>query len=395
MGRPLLTWLIVTAGIFIIAGSDTASAQVPEASTVPRTAVPARETIVAPESLAEPVATPVSQTPGQPTATVPAVAPAPAPAGVTPLPPAAPATTSTTSSPTTTRSYSAAVIGLTLDGINAGVLKKVEGGAALAEVVVEPVGPTNISKKHIAAVKYENLSFDVGFDSKTILDWIASTWKGTPARKNGVLQIADYNYDVRAERQFSQALLIGTTFPALDAASKEPAFLKVTIAPELVRDAAGSGKIQLGASKSSKLWLPSNFRLEMDGLDASRVSRIAPLTVGQTVGESAVGELREYEKSAGGLTFSDLKVTMPESSGASWAKWHHDFVISGMNGDAQEKNGAIVFLDPTRTIELGRVSLFNCGIYRYGAEPVASNLDTISRVTANLYCERMELIVQK
>ena len=352
MRRPVSTLFVVTAGVLVVAATGTVSAQVPEASTVPRTAVPTREAVVAPRSLAEPAATPVSQTPGQPAATAPAVAPAPA--DVTPLPPSAPSTTSPTSSAATDRSYSTGVIGLTLEGITAGVVKKVEGGAAVAEVVVENVGPNNISKKHIAAIKYENLSFDVGFDSKTVLDWIASTWKGLPARKSGVLQVGDYNYDIRSERQFNQALLIATTFPALDAASKESAFLKVTIAPESVREAAGSGKVRLGASKSSKVWLPSNFRLEMDGLDASRVNRIAPFTVGLTAVENPVGELRDYEKSAGRLAFSDLKVTMAESFGATWAKWHQDFVISGMNGDAQEKNGAIVFLDPTRTIELGR-----------------------------------------
>jgi hypothetical protein len=382
-----------------------ASAQVP-IERQPRATVPTREGVIqtAAPAAPAPAAAPVTQPPGQPT-TAPAAAPTepapvsavPPPSGVTQVPPAAapPATSSSSAAATAkdARSYSSANFALSLDGMPVGSLRSAEGGAAVADVVVEKVGEDHVAKKHVAGVKYEELSFEVGFDAKPVTDWVASTWKGSFARKNGSLQLADFNYNVHGERQFTNALITGTTIPALDAASKDAAYLKVTIAPEYVREMAGSGKAQTSMNKGMKQWRASNFRLVLGELETTRVHRIESFTVGQKVIESPVGEMRDYEKQAGTLVFPNLKITMAEVSSPSWAKWHDEFVIKGNSGEAQEKNGAIVFLDNAMKDELGRINLFNCGIFRFGAAPLEANRDRAAQVVADLYCERMELAI--
>jgi hypothetical protein len=358
---------------------------------------------------------PAAQPPGQTTAESPAQAPtavpaaapvepapvsaAPPPGGVTQLPqPPSQPTSSTSYAATGTgaggRSYGAGNFGLTLDGTNAGFLKAVEGGAATADVVIEKAGPDNISKKHVAGIKYEELSLTVGFDSRPITDWIAATWNGTFSRKSGSVQLADYQLNIRGERQFANALLTGTTIPALDGSSKQPSYLTLTIAPEFVREMGGSGKLQGSAGKSQKQWLPSNFRFEMGDLDGTKVSRIDSFTVGQKVVENPVGELRDYEKQPGTLVFPNLRITLAAGSSESWAKWHDDFVIKGNNGDAQEKDGSIVFLSANRQDELARINLVNCGIFRLGDAPRQANADALGLVTADLYCERMEFVAR-
>jgi hypothetical protein len=272
-------------------------------------------------------------------------------------------------------------------------LKSVEGGAAVGTVVVLKMGPDQVSKKHVAGIKYEELSFEVGFDSKPINDWIKSTWEGKAPRKNARLQLADFNYHVQGEREFTDALITGTTIPTLEGGSKNPAYLRVTVAPESVREVAGSGEVAKSVNRQ-KAWLASNFRFELGDLPGSRVARIDSFTVGQKVVRDEVGESRSVEKQAGTLEFPNLKITLSAADAGPWAKWHEEFLIKGNSGDAQEKSGAIVFLGPNMKDELGRINLFNCGIFRFGPERVEANAERVSRVTADLYCERMELSVK-
>jgi hypothetical protein len=68
-------------------------------------------------------------------------------------------------------------------------------------------------------------------------------------------------------------------------------------------------------------------------------------------------------------------------------------VVKGNNGADKERNGAIVYLDPTRTAELGRVNLSNCGIFRLSAEKVEAGSEQLRRLVADLYCERMEMAI--
>ncbi len=72
--------------------------------------------------------------------------------------------------------------------------------------------------------------------------------------------------------------------------------------------------------------------------------------------------------------------------------WSDDFIAKGNNGDDREKNGAIVFLDASLKNELGRINLFNCGIAGLSPEPQVANSEAIRRVTAEVYCEQMELV---
>ena len=394
MLTPILVARIASLGIaLMIVGSPFALAQVPTRASEPRLI---------------PNAQPTAQVPGQPTVATPAAAPAadpgaaapapvsaaPAPSGVTQLGPAAapPPTSSSSSAATAKGMYSAANFSLNLDGLNAGALHAVEGGAAVAEVVVVKAGQDNIAKKHVAGIKYEELSFDVGLGSTSVIDWIAAAWRGQSSRKNGSVYIADHNYNVVSERQFTNALISSTTVPALEPGKKALLF-RVTLAPEQIREGSGSGKVQ-GSMGKVKQAVASNFRFELGDLETSFVQRIEPFTVGQKVIEDQAGEMRVPTKQAGTVEFSNLKITMSLRSYPGWAKWNDEFLVRGNNGDDQEKNGAIVFLDPTLKNELGRINLSNCGLVRLGGDRQEAMKETLRGFTAELYCEQMELSVK-
>lgn len=292
------------------------------------------------------------------------------------------------------RSYAAGKFALALEGIMVGWMKSMEGGAATADVVTEKVGPGGTAKKHLAGVKYEDISLSTGLDSKSLNDWIAATWKGTSTRKNGSVVAANFDSRAVSELQFFNGMIVATTFPTLDAASKDAASVTVRIAPEYTRQQSGSGvALQKGVdSKAQKKWLASSFRFSMDGLESgsSKVNRIESFTVGVKTTDNPIGELRDYEKAPGQLEFPNLKVTLPAAYADDWVNWHDHFVIKGNSSEENEKNGSIIFLDANRQTELGRVNLSHCGIFRLSPQKTESGSESIRRLEAELYCEQME-----
>ncbi len=144
-----------------------------------------------------------------------------------------------------------------------------------------------------------------------------------------------------------------------------------------------------GGKAAQKVWLPSNFRLQIDGLDCSKVNKIDSFTVKQTVIDD-VGESRDFVKEPGKLEFPNLVITLAESTVATWQDWFEDFVIKGNVGDDKERTGTLEFLSPNLVDTLATIKFFNLGIFRLSSEKSESNADNIRRVKAELYCERME-----
>lgn len=292
------------------------------------------------------------------------------------------------------RSYVAGNFSLVLDDIKCGFIKSVDGGGITAEVISEAVGPSYYVKKHIGQPKYEDFLLQIGLAmGKPVYDWIAASWNGNYQRKDGAIVAVDYKMEAKSQQEFFNALITETTIPACDGASKDPAYLTVKFAPEYTRVTKASGKVGTTVSKQQKLWLPSNFRLEIDGLDCSKVNKVDSFTVKQVAVTDDIGDARDYLKEPGKLEFPNLKITLAESASETWYDWHADFVIKGNNDESKEKNGSLVLLSPNRQTELARINFFNLGIFKIASDKAEANADQIKRVKAELYCERMEFVV--
>lgn len=277
---------------------------------------------------------------------------------------------------------------LNLDGAACGFLKSVTGGGMRAQVITEPSGPGEVAKKHIGPPEYEEITAQLGFAlPKAVADWIRASWKLESPRRDGSVVALDPLGVARSERQFSQALLTEVTFPKLDGSSKDAVYLTIKLAPESIRSVKGGAKAP-SAQPARKLALASNFRLELDGVDCSKVSAIDSFTVKQTLATVDVGERREPRREPGAVEFPNLRITLAESGAQTWIDWFEDFVVKGNNDDSREKKGAIVLLAPDGA-ESARVSLRNVGIFALSPAPAVG--DQIARVTTELYCEQMEL----
>jgi len=296
------------------------------------------------------------------------------------------------------RGYVAGKYAAELDGIMAGWLWSCEGGHATSDVVTEKVGVDHIQKKHIAGVKYEDISLSCGTGmSRAFYEWVKASFDYKYQRKNGAIIAADYDHKEHSRLTFYNGLITEVGFPALDAASKDAAKMTIKFAPEYTRQTTTTGGPSVAGSKYSldqkvqKKWLPANFRIRIDGLDDSciRVNKIEAITVKQKVVENPVGELRDYEKEPAVLEIPNLVITFPESHSKGFYDWHEDFVIKGNNGDDKEKGATLEYLTPNLQEVLFTITFSHLGIFKLTPEKVESGSENIRRVKAELYCENM------
>jgi hypothetical protein len=282
---------------------------------------------------------------------------------------------------------------LSLNGAPIGRLKSAAGGNAVGDVVSSGNAASYYVSKHLASTRYEDIAIEVGLGmDKSFYEWIKAGWTAAPLRKDGSIIAADFNLNSQSQRKFSNALITEVTIPALDSAAKEPAYMTVKFRPESTRDTSASGKVALSAGKQS-VWFSPNFRLEIDGLDCTRVSRIDSFAV-QAVAIQSSGDRTPGQGSSvpGKINFPNLRITLAETSAATWRNWHNDFVVKGNNASENEKNGSLKFLAADLKKELGRIEFYNLGLYRLARESEIAS-DVAARMKAELYCQRMDFVV--
>lgn len=276
------------------------------------------------------------------------------------------------------RPYTAGRFFLQLEGTSCGTIQSVEGGEATAGVIQE-AGPEFFMAKHLGPLKYEDISLSLGFSmGKPVYDWIAASLRMKAGPVNGAIILADQNFEAQRAQQFFNAIVSELGIPAADGASKDVAYLTVRVAPERTHTVKGSGKVMDRLDRKQKPWVSSNFRLKIDGLDCSRVAKIDGFTIKQA-------------NVPGKLDFPNLRITLAEASGETWRQWHEDFVINGNNSEAREKHGTLEFLSANLQETLLSIALHNLGIFRLTTERPEAGADRVSRMVAQLYCQRMEL----
>ncbi|HYL09121.1 MAG TPA: phage tail protein [Candidatus Acidoferrales bacterium] len=310
-------------------------------------------------------------------------------AGLTVLQPAFSVAAEPQLAPAKAQGYAAARYGLELDKQFGGWVESADGGDATAPVVIEKLGPDHIQHKHLAGVKYEDITVNCGTGmSRGFYDWIKASFDKQFIRKNGAVVFADYAGKQNSRMDWSNALISEVGFPACDAASKDAGKLTVKISPEFTRRAAATqGPIGSPRQMAQKRWLSANFRLKIDGLDCSRVNKIEAITVKTVSVANPVGELRTYEVVPAHLEVPNLAVTTAESFAADFYRWHEDFVIKGNNGRDKERGGTLEFLTPDLRESLFTLTFRGLGIFKLAPEKVEAGIESIRRVKAEMYCE--------
>jgi phage tail-like protein len=290
------------------------------------------------------------------------------------------------------RAYTGGHFLLSLDGEPA-LLKDVDGGNIKAEIVNFKMGPQMFDLKHISTLKYEPFTINVGMSmGKSLYEWIKASLDLSHMRKNGYVVAADFNYKAQQYRHFRDALITEFTVPALDAASKDSAYFTLKIQPEeIVHQGPDNADIKGTVNTKQKRWLTSNFRLELGGMDCSKVSKIDSFTIKQNIVQDDVGHMRIPEQCPASIEFPNLKITIAKSTEATWRKWFDDFVIKGNNGQEKELNGVIEFLDPSTSEVLGSINLMQVGIFSISDSKAEAGKAEVAKVTIEAYVEQMTM----
>lgn len=290
--------------------------------------------------------------------------------------------------------YSVSNFALELDGAMAGFLNSAEGGTVSAPVIEEVAGQDIINRKHIGQPIYDAIEIQLGLSSSpAVNDWIQSSWGKNYKRKNGAIVIADQNMEIKHRREFFEALLTETTFPACDGSSKDPGRLSIKISPEYTRLTRTSGPLAGEKRKQTqKQWHPSDFRLTIDGLDCSKVIKLESLTVKRPATLANVGDNRDPFKEPGKVDYPNLKITLAASSIESWQTWYESFLLAGNNGQESEKTGTLEYLSADRQKTLLKLEFQNLGIFSMVDDKLEGDRDAPATFTIELYCESISII---
>jgi hypothetical protein len=286
--------------------------------------------------------------------------------------------------PTKGGGYSAGKVLLEIQGKAAGFLYSVDGGEAFADAVNEDPPVDGVILKHPGPVRYAPIVMTCGTGMTTsFYDWIAQVVKGTQAPRDGALVFLDYTFTEVLRLEFTQALATEVAFPAGDGASKEPAYLTLTIQPQVTHRHKGhAGTKHAGVfGKAQKKWLAANFRFDIGQLATKKVLRVEPIVVTQPLGPGPA--------LSGPVDVSAVVFSVPESDADPVYAWHEDFVVQGNNGPEQERSGVLRFLDPNYKDVLFRIDLGHLGVLRVAPERHEANAQVISRSHVEMYCEQV------
>jgi hypothetical protein len=240
-----------------------------------------------------------------------------------------------TAAPTRAGGGGVAVYGLSLDGQSMGMLKSVSGTTALAPIPTAPTASVPTMKSSTVKGSSDVTALELGFGmSPAVYDWIGQALANqSKPRKVAIIQY-DATLNAVGQRAYDTAAISEVAFPACDATSSAPGSLTVKLqgapAPEaaLPKVAAATGK--------NAPWPVSQFKLDIDGLDCTRVIKVEGLTFKQRISTAGAP--------FGPVAVSSFKVTLPEATAQSWHKWFEDFMVNGKNTTADHKRGRLSFL---------------------------------------------------
>jgi hypothetical protein len=292
--------------------------------------------------------------------------------------------------------YTAGHFELEIDGTKtSSYLKSVDGGFMGHSAVEEPVGGEIKRIKHAAVREVEPITFELGMaGAGGVLKWIQDSWNRNWQTRNGQINHANFNMEKVFEHEFSDALIMETTFPTLDGASKDTAYLKVKVQPRAVavRKVGSGQKLQPLYGAKQKQWLCSSFRMSLDSIDdAKYVNKIESFTIKQNVKKMYVGPHRDLEVVPTKIEFPTISATISLEKADGILAWYDKYIVNGNRDPDQQKTGSIEFLSPDRQKTLFRINMSSIGLQKVTLLQSTANTDQIKRVKFDMYVGDMKL----
>jgi hypothetical protein len=283
---------------------------------------------------------------------------------------------------TSSRPGSVASQTFSIDGIACPEVTAWSGGDFVGTVVVQS------GKKHVANIGVEPITIETVLPlSPALTACVADLCTNQTNPKTLQLTNLDSSGSaVGSSLQARNALLTELRFPALDAGSKEPLRLTLVFVAEQIRAAAATSTTTPTTRRAATPSV-SNFKINITGLNTSRVSRIEPFTIKRVLPSDNIGVLRTPTAQSNPTTFPDLSLNFGEGAPTDWSTWRDDFFVNGKHLEADEKDGSLQILASDLHTVLFSLQLSHIGLLCFSSQPDANNLP--NRARADLYCEQM------
>jgi hypothetical protein len=294
------------------------------------------------------------------------------------------------------KSYTAGHFELAIDGHKStAYLRSIDGGYVRASLIEEPIGPENHRIKHTSTVEIEPFTIDFGLSgANDVLKWIQQSWRKDWSRRNGQITHANFDLFKTFEHEFFDALITETTFPTLDGASRDPAYIKIKLQPERVisKKTPSFQRVSATTGLKQKLWLCSGFRLNIDGLDEMMyANKVESFTIKQGIRSFYTGADRFPQIEPTKIEFPSLTGTIALEYADQLLRWYDRYVVTGERDPRAQKSGSLEFLAPDRQEVLFRISLYEVGLQHLEVLQSTANAEQIKRVKFDLYVGRMDL----
>lgn len=288
-----------------------------------------------------------------------------------------------------------------------GTLQSIEGGTFKSDLVEEKVGGSPFVTKYPGRPKFDDVTIQVGMAmAPRFWKWIEQSFSYNAARYSGSLVALDYDNRERWRRKFTNALIREVTFPTLDGAAKEPAYLTVKFAVEHLDDEPTNmnkypaEQQHQNEWEKQKVWLPSMFTYSIDGVTPTPVEtcKIDSFAIKQEIIEAPGGGILENAKEPGRIEFPTISVHVLQRDAAPYMRWWDKIVREAEHTPAQQKTGHIWFLprdavgsgalqsQPLVTLDLFGVSLLGVGPVKHDSKQAQ-----LQKVKLDLSVERIEL----
>jgi hypothetical protein len=290
------------------------------------------------------------------------------------------------------RTSTAGKFNFTVDGSQVAFIKSFSGCDHEGDVVANDLSGYAFQSKHLANFKTTPGKVKVGAGmGKHFWDWMKASLEAGYVRKSGSLIWGDFDYNARTELTWKDALITSVGLPAFDASAKEAIYIDVEIQPEQIRIAKASGKIASTYKAGQKAFLSNNFRLEIDGLNCTRTSKIDAMVWKCSVATDHTGPQREPQIVPAKQTHPDMKFYVSATDFADWSAAAEKWFIAGDTKEEHHYQGRITLLGPNMKDIMAVIELKNLGFKSFKRGALTQNDEKVASMEIEMYMEHMQL----
>jgi len=294
--------------------------------------------------------------------------------------------------------YSSAFFQLELDGTPVGTIRSVDGGGIKADVLTYQHGAGGDTWRQLGRTKYEEFKITTGLlAGKALWAWINSTIGGNPTRRTGAIVAADYDYNEKARREFSEALIADVSFPKFDATDKNPANVVVTVSPEKMTYAkAKAGALARSDAYADKQKAVSccNFTFTVNGFEnaCKRVNKVDGFSVKCKIIEHQVSTRLENVKVPGKIELPNITFYLPEVDAQAFLDHHTKTTMDGQRGAPIP--GAVLKFHNNAKADHGTITFNDCTIFSVTHDKADSSSEDIRMVKVEMAIEGIKVEIQ-